>query len=101
MLVVVDANLTLAVNITDFNQPLTAVTWRHGGVELTNATARVTVINSDLSIAPATSTLTVSPVVNPATDEGRYTVTAESPAGTSDVFFDVDIFGNTACSNNA
>ena len=96
MRVVVGANLTLAVDITGFNQPLTAVTWRLGGTELTNATPRVTIINSDLSIAPATSMLTVSPVVSPSADEGTYTVTAESHAGTSDVFFDVDIFGNTA-----
>ena len=96
MRVVVGANQTLPVDITDFNQPLTAVTWSRGATELTNTTARVTIINSDLSIPPATSMLTVSPVVSPSADEGRYTVTAESPAGTSDVFFDVNIFGNTA-----
>ena len=94
--VVVGANLTLAVDITSFNQPLTAVTWSRSATELTNATVRVTIINSDLSIAPATSMLTVSLVVSPAADEGIYTVTAESPAGTSDVFFDVNVFGNTA-----
>ena len=101
--VVVGANLRLAVDITGFKQPLTAVTWRHGAVEVTNTTARVTIINSDLSIAPATSMLTVSPVVSPATDEGTYIVTAESPAGASDHFFDVDVFGNTAlmCNNGS
>ena len=96
MQVVVGANLSLLVEITGFNQPLTAVTWSRGAVELTNATARVTIINSDLSIAPATSMITVSPVVNPAADEGTYTVTAESPAGTFDIFFDVTVLGNTA-----
>ena len=99
--VVVGANLSLAVDIFGFNQPLTAVTWRLGAVELTNDTARVTIINSDLSIAPATSMLTVSPVVSPAADEGRYTVTAESPAGTSHIFFAVDAFGNTALMCNS
>ena len=99
--VVVGANLTLAVDVTDFNQPLTAVTWSRGATELTNATVSVTIINSDLSIAPATSMLTVSPVVSPSADEGQYTVTAESPAGTSDIFFDVDVFGNTALMCNS
>ena len=101
MQVVVGANLILAVDITGFNQPLTAVTWSRGGVELTNDTVRVTIINSDLSIAPATSMLTVSPVVSPAADEGIYTVTAESPAGASDNFFDVNVFGNTALMCNS
>ena len=93
--VVVGADLSLAVDITDFNQPLTAVTWSRGGVQITNATTGVTIINSDLSIALATSMLTVSPVVSPAADGGQYTVSAESPAGTSDVVvFDVRVFGN-------
>ena len=96
MSVVVGANLTLAVDITGFNQPLTSVTWRRGATQLTNATTGVTIINSDLSISPATSMLTVSPVVSPSADAALYTVTAESPAGTSDVSFDVDVFGNTA-----
>ena len=97
---VVDANLTLAVDITGFNQPLTAVTWWHG-VTVTNDTVRVTIINSDLSIAPATSMITVSPVVSPSADGGLYSVTAESPAGTFDIFFDVDVFGNTALMCNS
>ena len=96
MQVVIGANLILAVDITDFNQPLTAVTWRRGGVELTNDTARVTVINSDLSIAPATSELTVSPVMIPEADGGVYVVSAESPAGTCDVIFFIEVFGNAA-----
>ena len=96
---VVGANLTLAVDITGFNQPLTAVTWRRGATVI-NATARVTIINSDLSIAPATSMLTVSPVMSPSADEGTYIVTAESPAGTSDIGFDVNVFGNTLLCNS-
>ena len=99
--VVVGANLSLPVDITGFNQPLTAVTWSRGATELTNDTAAVTIINSDFSIAPATSMLTVSPVVSPSADEGRYTVAAESPAGTSHIFFDVDVFGNTALMCNS
>ena len=64
-------------------------------MEVANNTVRVTIINSDLSIAPATSMLTVSPVVSLSADEGQYTVTAESPAGaSSDVVFDVNVFGN-------
>ena len=93
MQVVIGANLTLAVDITGFNQPLTAVTWSRGGVELTNDTARVTVINSDLSVAPATSELTVSPVMIPEADGGVYIVSAESPAGTCDVIFFIEVFG--------
>ena len=101
MQVVVGANLSLAVDITDFNQPLTAVTWRRGATELTNSTTGITIVNSDLSIAPATSMLTISPVVSPGNDEGTYIVTAESPAGASDNVFDVNVFGNTALMCNS
>ena len=94
MQVVVGANLTLAVDVTGFNQPLTAVTWRRGATELTNHTTGVTITNSDLSIAPALSVLTVSPIMSPSADEAVYTVTAESPAGMSNVVFDVGVFGN-------
>ena len=97
MNVVVGDDLTLAVIITGFNQPLTAVTWSSSGVEITNDTARVTIINSDLSVAPATSVLTVSPVVNPAADEGLYTLSAESPAGATSLFHMVTVFGNEDC----
>ncbi len=85
--------LVLTVNITDFNLPLTEVTWEVvGGVTLTNTTPRVTIVTSDLQVDPASSTLTLDMVVS-LMDQGQYRATAINPAGNTSTTFDVTVLG--------
>ncbi len=88
--------LVLTVNITDFNLPLTEVTWEGvGGVTLTNTTPRVTIVTSDLQVDPASSTLTLDMVVS-LMDQGQYRATAINPAGNTSTTFDVTVLGTQA-----
>ncbi len=85
--------LVLTVNITDFNLPLTEVTWEVvGGVALTNTTPRVTIVTSDLQVDPASSTLTLDMVMS-LMDQGQYRVTAINPAENASTTFDVTVLG--------
>ncbi len=86
----VGARLSLSVDVTVFNIPI-EVRWTHSGVELTNATERVTVIHTGLKEAPARSILVVEALEGD--DGGSYLATAANPAGESTVEFEVSVYG--------
>ncbi len=82
--------LTLVVNITDFNIPIT-VTWTRDGVELANDIDNVVILHTGLDTPPASSTLVVNALRS--SDSGRYQVTARNPAGQSMAEFEVSVYG--------
>ena len=88
----VGETLEISVDITGFNLPITSITWTLDGSELTNATDRVTILNSGLDPLMATSTLVVDPVET-LMDEGVYNITVENPAGMSTTSYTVSVFG--------
>ena len=88
----VGETLEISVDITGFNLPFTSITWTLDGSELTNATDRVTILNSALDPPMATSTLVVDPVET-LMDEGVYNITVENPAGMSTTSYTVSVFG--------
>ena len=75
--VLVGEALTLEVNITEFNLPLT-VTWSFGGSLLTDGLDRISITTpADLTTPPVTSTLVRMPILS-LEDEGNYDVTASN-----------------------
>ncbi len=89
----IEGTLVLSVNVTGFNLPLSEVTWeRVGGDTLTDATPRVTIVTSDLTVDPTSSTLTLE-MVESLVDQGQYRATATNPAGNSSTTFDVTVLG--------
>ena len=86
--------LILSVNITEFNLPLTDITWFIDGTLATEANERVTITNTSTASPPASSTLTLDPVQFPAED-GLYSVTAVNPAGMVTTAFNVTIYCKT------
>lgn len=82
-------DLTLSVSISDFNLPLTDISWLQGGTTLTDGEGGVTITNNPL--LPATSTLLLS-TVTPA-DTDSYSVTATNAAGTTTFMFTVTVQG--------
>ncbi len=91
--VVTEGTLELSVSIRDFNLPLSEVTWeRVGGDTLTDATLRVTIVTTNLTLDPAFSTFTLE-TVQSLVDQGEYRATASNPAGNSSTTFDVTVLG--------
>ena len=79
-------NLTLSVNITRFNAPLTSITWNYSGNILTDA------INSpSLESPPVVSSLQLTSLTPQ--DIGYYVVTAVNKFGSDDVTFEVNVLG--------
>ncbi len=92
---VVGSILTLTVTITDFNLPLTEITWFIDGVPATAVSGRagvLTITNTSTTSPPATTTLTLDPVQLPR-ESGLYSVTAFNPAGMDTTTFNVTITG--------
>ena len=93
----VDNNLTLAVDITNFNPALTDVSWTHEGNAIVNEQDRDVTTTSSLSTAPVMATLersTVTPL-----DAGSYVVTATNPAGNQSLMFGVTVKGKGSTSD--
>ena len=93
--VAVASTLTLTVTITDFNLPLTDITWFIDGVPATAVTGRtgvLTITNTSTTSPPATTTLTLDPVQLPS-ESGLYSVTAVNPAGNDTTTFTVTVSG--------
>ena len=88
--VVTDTALTLSVNITDFNLPLTNITWFVDGVQATDGTGNITITNANASTPPATSTFIIDPVQF-LTERGLYSVMATNDAGSDMTTFNVTV----------
>ena len=83
------------MTITDFNLPLTEITWFIDGVPATAITGRtgvLTITNTSTTSPPATTTLTLDPVQLPS-ESGLYSVTAFNLAGMDTTTFNVIIAG--------
>ena len=68
--------------ITEFNLPLTDITWFIDGTPATEANERLSITNTSTATPPATSTLTLDSVQFPA-EGGVYFVRATNPTGTA------------------
>ena len=99
--VVVGDDLVLNTTFTEFNLPITNVSWTRNGEMVTSATDRITIsisgtaIDIDITGTIAlneTITLTVSPV-NASSDGGTYIVTATNEAGSDMTVFTVNVTG--------
>ena len=90
--VTVGGNLTLMVNITGFNLPLTNVIWMEDGQVLMNNTDNIIITHGNLEAPPTTSTLVRDPIQSPM-DNGTYEVTVVNPAGQSMTTFTVIVNG--------
>ena len=76
--------------ITQFNLPLTEITWFIDGTPATEANERLSITNTSTATPPATSTLTLDSVQFPA-EGGLYSVTAVNPAGMVTTAFNVTV----------
>ena len=90
--VTVGSTLTLMVNITGFNLPLTNITWMEDGQELMNNTDNIVITHSSFAAPPTTSTLVRNPIQSPM-DNGTYEVTVVNQAGQSMTTFTVIVNG--------
>ena len=90
--VTVGSALTLMVNITGFNLPLTSITWMEDGQELMNNTDNIIITHGSFEAPPTTSTLVRNPIQSPM-DNGTYEVTVVNPAGQSMTTFTVIVNG--------
>ena len=85
-------NLSLSAMITNFNYPLTSITWTFNDGTITNGQDRVILdLPSSLLQPPLMSTLQRSLVIP--IDSGTYTVTATNPVGSSEESFTVTVTG--------
>ena len=78
--VTVGSALTLMVDITGFNLPLTNITWMEDGQLLMNNTDNITITHGSFEAPPTTSTLVRDPIQSPM-DNGTYEVTVMNQAG--------------------
>ena len=95
--VIVGSALTLLVNITGFNLPLTSITWMEDGLVLMNNTDNITIIHGSFEAPPTTSTLVRDPIQSPM-DNGTYEVTVVNQAGQSMTTFNVIVNGKQVVS---
>ena len=90
--VTVGSALTLMVDITQFNLPLTSITWMEDGQVLMNNTDNIVITHGSFAAPPTTSTLVRDPIQSPM-DNGTYEVTVVNPAGQSMTTFIVNVNG--------
>ena len=90
--VTVGSALTLTVDITGFNLPLTNITWMEDGQVLMNNTNN-TVINHGSFAAPSTTSTLVRDPIQSVMDNGTYEVTVVNPAGQSMTTYNVMVNG--------
>ena len=90
--VTVRGTLTLMVNITGFNSPLTNITWMEDGLVLMNNTDNIIITHGSFAAPPTTSTLVRDPIQS-VMDNGTYEVTVVNPAGQSMTTFTVIVNG--------
>ena len=90
--VTVGSALTLMVDITGFNLPLTSITWIEDGQVLMNNTDNIVITHGSFAAPPTTSTLVRDPIQSPI-ENGTYEVTVMNPAGQSTTTFTVIVNG--------
>ena len=88
--VVTDTALTLTVNITGFNLPLTDISWFIDGVQATDGTGNIMITNANTDKPPATSTFILDSVQLPI-ESGLYSVVATNDAGSDMTIFNVTV----------
>ena len=84
--------LTLTVNITEFNRPLTEITWTEDGKMLINNTDNIIITHGSFAAPPTTSALVRDPIQSPM-NGGTYELTVVNPAGASMTTFNVTVNG--------
>ena len=89
--VTVRSALTLMVDITGFNLPLTTITWMEDGQVLMNNTDNI-ITHGSFEAPPTTSTLVRDPIQS-VMDNGTYEVTVVNPAGQSVTTYTVIVNG--------
>ena len=97
--VTVGSALTLMVNITGFNLPLTSITWIEDGQVLMNNTDYIVITHGSFEAPPTTSTLVRDPIQSPM-DNGTYQVTVVNPAGRSMTTYTVIVNGKELANMN-
>ena len=90
--VTVGSALTLTVDITGFNLPLTSITWMEDEQVLMNNTDNIIITHGSFAAPPTTSTLVRDPIQS-VMDNGTYEVTVGNPAGESMTTFTVIVNG--------
>ena len=80
--VTVGSALSLMVDITGFNLPLTSITWMEDGQVLMNNTDNIVITHGSFDVPPTASTLVRDPIQS-VMDNGTYEVTVVNPAGQS------------------
>ena len=92
MNITVGSPLTLMVNITGFNLPLTTITWMEDGQVLMNNTDNIIITHGSFAAPPTTSTLVRDSIQSPM-DNGTYQVVVENPAGQDSTLFTITVNG--------
>ena len=90
--VTVGSALSLMVDITGFNLPLTSITWMEDGQLLMNNTDNIVITHGSFAAPPTTSTLVRDPIQSPM-DNGTHQVTVVNPAGESMTTYTVIVNG--------
>ena len=90
--VTVESALSLMVNITEFNLPLTSITWMEDEQVLMNNTDNIVITHGSFAAPPTSSTLVRDPIQSPI-ENGTYEVTVMNPAGQSTTTFTVIVNG--------
>ena len=80
------------VNITEFNLPLTDITWMEDGQVLMNNTDNITITHGSFEAPPTTSTLVCDPIQS-VMNNGTYEITVVNPAGQSMTTYTVIVNG--------
>ena len=90
--ITIGSPLTLMVDITGFNLPLTSITWMEDGQVLMNNTDNIVITHDSFAAPPTTSTLVRDPIQS-VIDNGTYEVTVVNPAGQSMTTYTVIVNG--------
>ena len=90
--VTVGSALTLMVDITGFNLPLTSITWMEDGQVLMNNTENIVITHGSFEAPPTTSTLVCDPIQS-VMDNGTFEITVVNPAGQNMTTYTVIVNG--------
>ena len=90
--ITVGSPLTLMVDITGFNLPLTSITWMEDGQVLMNNTDNIIITHGSFAAPPTTSTLVRGSIESPM-DNGTYEVVVVNPAGENTTTFTITVNG--------
>ena len=91
----VGTQLTLSVNVTEFNLPIDDVMWMMDGGVIENGTDGYTIEFIDLDAPPSMVVLTLDEVSSPVSDNGQYILSVSNPAGMDTSTFNVTVSGES------